>query len=110
MKFLLDQNLSHRLVSDLLVEFPGSSHVRDEDLSSASDDEVWRFAKEEGFTIVSKDTDFLNRGLLRGHPPKVIQLRLGNCSTNRIRDVLLKEKDVIKEFLGNSDESILVLE
>jgi predicted nuclease of predicted toxin-antitoxin system len=110
MKFLLDQNLSHRLISDLLADFPGSRHVREEGLLHASDDEIWRFARDRGFMIVSKDTDFLNRSLLRGHPPKVIQLRLGNCSTGRIREVLLKEKDVIKAFLENPDESLMVLE
>ncbi len=64
MKFLLDQNLSHRLISDLLADFPDSRHVRDENLSHASDDEIWQFAIERGFTIITKDTDFLNRSLL----------------------------------------------
>jgi predicted nuclease of predicted toxin-antitoxin system len=77
MKLLLDQNLSYRLVPDLLGGFPGSRHVRDEGLSHADDSQIWEFAKQQDFAIVSKDTDFFNRSLLRGHPPK------GHSTTTR---------------------------
>lgn len=72
MKLLFDQNLSHRLVGQLAVEYPGSSHVRDAGLATAPDPAVWAFAASNGFVIVSKDTDFQQRALLLGHPPKVV--------------------------------------
>ena len=81
MKLLFDENLSHRLVGQLAAEFPGSTHVRDAGLAAAPDAEVWAYAAANGFVIVSKDTDFQQRALLYGHPPKVIWVRLGNCST-----------------------------
>jgi KTSC domain/Domain of unknown function (DUF5615) len=61
--------------------------VRDLGLDSALDIEVWEHAKQFGFTIVSKDTDFSQRGFLFGPPPKVVWIRLGNCSTKEIEDV-----------------------
>jgi predicted nuclease of predicted toxin-antitoxin system len=51
-KALIDQNLSFRLVDVLLPRFPGSCHVRDVGLAGVDDELVWRFAKDEGFSIV----------------------------------------------------------
>ncbi|AUX45375.1 hypothetical protein SOCE26_068570 [Sorangium cellulosum] len=88
MRLLFDQNLSHRLVTLLAAEFPGSVHVRDVGLSAADDQAVWNYAAQNGFTVVSKDSDFQQRALLYGHPPKVIWIRLGNCTTAAIAALL----------------------
>ncbi len=108
MKLLFDQNLSHRLVGLLAAEFPGSAHVRDAGLSSAPDPNVWAYAAANGFVIVSKDADFQQRALLYGHPPKVIWVRLGNCSTSavaallkmRFTDIEAFEADLLASFLA----------
>ena len=44
MKLLLDQNLSHRLLRDIDVAFPGSQHVADFNLTAEDDEIVWRLA------------------------------------------------------------------
>ncbi|HED03224.1 MAG TPA: hypothetical protein ENI60_00400 [Candidatus Fraserbacteria bacterium] len=88
MKLLFDQNLSHRLVSVLASLYPGSVHVRDLGLKTADDDAVWKYALEHGFTIASKDADFRQRSFLFSHPPKVVWIRLGNCSTQDIEALL----------------------
>ena len=110
MKLLFDQNLSHRLVSQLATEFPGSAHVRDVGLATATDPDVWDYARSNGFVIVSKDTDFQQRALLYGHAPKVVWVRLGNCSTaavaallrSRLADLLAFEVDPNAAFLALS--------
>src|ERR1700722_10188335 len=95
MKLLFDQNLSHKLVGQLSTQFPGSAHVRDVGLAKAPDPAVWVYAKSNDFLIVSKDTDFQQRALLFGHPPKVIWVRLGNCSTSSVLTLLrLRVADV----------------
>ena len=98
MKLLFDQNLSYKLVRSFSGEFPGSAHVRDLGLASALDTEVWEYAKQFDFTIVSKDTDFSQRGFLFGPPPKVVWIRLGNCSTKEIEDVLHSYSAEIRQF------------
>ena len=110
MKLLLDQNLSFRLLRDIDSAFPGSRHVGDLDLTTEDDEKIWRVASDHGFVIVSKDSDFFHRALLRGHPPKVVHLRVGNCATNRIRDLLLNSVTVIHEFISDPVESLLILE
>ena len=98
MKLLLDENLSPRLVRRLLDLFPGLAHVEDCGVGAADDWEIWRFAKENNFAIVSKDSDFYNRAAVYGGPPKVIWLRVGNCTTRETEDLLKRSKSAIEAF------------
>lgn len=109
MKLVFDQNLSFKLVPILDRAFPGSKHVKDFGLTGRDDEAIWKLAADQHFVIVSKDSDFLHRSLLRGHPPKVIQVRMGNCSTRHIRDLFIREESIIKDFLGNPNEALLVI-
>ncbi len=110
MRLLLDQNLSHRLKHSLESAYPGSAHVRDFGLERADESAVWAFAKVEGFAIVSKDSDFHQRSLVFGHPPKVAWLRLGNCSTAEIADALLVSRRTFEAFLLDDGASLLTLD
>ncbi len=109
MKLLLDQNLSHRLLSALVSEYPGSVHVRDVGLSAADDQVVWSYAAQYGLTIVSKDSDFQQRALLYGHPPKVIWVRLGNCTTTAVAALLRARHDDVLAFEADITAALLVL-
>ena len=109
MKALLDQNLSFRLVEVLRPRFPGSVHVRDLGLTGDDDERIWTIPKDDGFVIFSKDNDFLARALVRGHPPQVVQVCMGNASTRRIADLLLQKADDIERFIANNTESVFLL-
>ena len=109
MKLLFDQNLSHRLVSALASEYPDSVHVRDVGLSAADDQVVWAYAAQNGLTIVSKDSDFQQRALLYGHPPKVIWVRLGNCTTIAVAALLRARHDDVLAFEADATAAFLVL-
>ena len=108
MRLLFDQNLSPRLVVLLADLHPGSTHVRNEGLQRADDDTVWAYAIREGFAIMSKDADFHQMSFVLGHPPKVIWIQRGNCSTDEIAallrqrhaDVLAFEQDEMASFLA----------
>ena len=95
MKLLFDQNLSHRLVAAVEPYCPASRHVRQLGLHQATDAAIWRHALDQGFCIVTRDTDFVERALVRGTPPPVICLRGSNTSTDHIRDVLLRHLPAI---------------
>jgi predicted nuclease of predicted toxin-antitoxin system len=109
-KLLFDQNLSRRLVREMDAAFPGSQHVADVKLMMEDDEIVWKYAADHGFVIISKDSDFFHRALLCGHPPKVIYLRVGNCSTQHIRSLLMDNVSLIYEFISDPMESLLILE
>lgn len=109
MKLSFDQNLSQRISEQLRTEFPGSKHVRNVGLATALDEEVWTFARREDFILVSKDTDFQQRALLLGHPPKVTWLRVGNCSTSEAIELLRRRVDDVRAFVSDASASLLVL-
>jgi predicted nuclease of predicted toxin-antitoxin system len=88
MKLLFDQNLSPRLPRLLADIYPESVHVREVGLRDAHDIEIWEYAKAHGYAIVSKDSDFQQRSLLQGAPPKFIWLRVGNCTVKRTEELL----------------------
>lgn len=62
-----------------------------------------------GFVIVSKDSDFHQRSLVFGHPPKVIWVRLGNCSTADIERLLRHNETTIRTFDANPEGAFLGL-
>lgn len=110
MKLLLDQNLSRRLLAELESVFPGSSHVQVLGRDTAVDEEIWSFAKAEGYVIVTKDADFVELSALRGHPPKIVWLNMGNVS-NRVVSAKLRECIAdIRTFLDNTADGVLEIE
>jgi predicted nuclease of predicted toxin-antitoxin system len=83
--------------------------VRDLGLKASKDPVVWDYAARTGYTIVSKDADLRQRSFLYGHPPKVIWIRLGNCSTKRIAQLLRKRRSQIEAFHEEDEASFLSL-
>ena len=88
MKLLYDQNLSPVLAQRLADVFPGSMHVREAALERADDQQIWRFALEHGLAIVTKDSDFQERGQIAATAPRIVWIRRGNCSTAEIETLL----------------------
>lgn len=110
MKLLFDQNLSPSLPGRLAAVYPHSTHIRALGLASALDAEIWEMAKKSNFVLVSKDSDFQQRGLLFGHPPKFIWLRVGNCPVKLIEELLRKHAAAIHSFERDAEKSHLMLE
>jgi len=106
---LFDENLSRHLVIRLADTFPDSSHVSSVGLQGATDREVWQYAGDHGFVVVSKDSDFNDLAFIHGPPPKVIWLRVGNASTDAIAELLALAVDDITAFNSDDQEAVLVL-
>ncbi|WP_199534727.1 DUF5615 family PIN-like protein [Rhodoferax lacus] len=66
MKLLLDENLSRRLVPFLQHAHPESSQVTLLGIESADDASIWQLAKDQGYTIVTRDSDFQELTLVWG--------------------------------------------
>lgn len=109
MKLLLDENLSDRLIYRIVDLYPGSAHVKTLALNNTDDAAIWDYAKANDFVIVSKDADFHQRSLVYGHPPKFVYLRIGNCPTSEITELLRARFGIIMQFGSSKPESILVL-
>src|SRR5437763_8829707 len=98
MKLLFDQNLSPRLVVRLADLYPDSAHVLSLGLDCASDDALWDHARANDYVLVSKDADFNNLAVVRGYPPKVIWLLLGNCTTAQVETALRINHTAVEAF------------
>ena len=110
MKLLFDENLSPRLAEVLADIYPGSNHVHQCGLGSSDDVTIWDYAKTHGFIIVSKDSDFEERSIVLGCPPKVIWLRTRNCATADVENLLRTAFSVVSRFVIDDDETCLVLD
>jgi predicted nuclease of predicted toxin-antitoxin system len=109
-KLLLDENVSDKVVARLSDLFPDCAHVKGVGLARADDATIADCAKTHDSLVLSKDTDFYQRCIALGSPPKFIWLRVGNCTTQAIVDLLRSEHALIRDFIASETERILVLE
>ncbi|MCX6326534.1 MAG: DUF5615 family PIN-like protein [Bacteroidia bacterium] len=103
MKLLFDQNIAYRILKRLSDFYSESSHVKTEDLMNASDIEIWEYAKNNEFTIVSLDSDFNDINLVKGFPPKIIWIKTGNLDTDEIAQLLEKHRLEIEAFFADEN-------
>lgn len=107
MRLLFDQNISFRIDDLIASEFPEAKQVRELQLEDCKDIEIWAYAKDNGFCIVTFDADFIDISNLKGSPPKIIWLRTGNTSTKSIAQKLKERKDVIVDFFEDDEVAFL---
>jgi predicted nuclease of predicted toxin-antitoxin system len=109
MRLLFDHNLSRRLVHHLRDVFPEAIHVSMLGLENAPDMIVWSYAQSNGYTIVTKDSDFNDMGFVHGFPPKILWLRLGNSTTQEIESAIRSQINLIRDFIADPQTGILEL-
>lgn len=109
MRLLFDHNLSPRLVQGLADLYPNASQIFLLGLDRATDLDVWLYAHTNNFIIVTKDSDFSDLSVLRGFPPKVIWLRMGNCTTGEVERTLRTWYAAIMAFVNDPSAGVLEL-
>jgi predicted nuclease of predicted toxin-antitoxin system len=103
MNLLFDQNISFRITKRIKDIFPDSVHVSDCGLQNGEDQEIWEYAKQNDYAIVTFDSDFYDISVISGHPPKVLWIRTGNFTTPEIAKLLSFHQKIIDNFLHHSD-------
>ena len=109
MQLLFDEQLSEELSILLRDVFPDSLHVRQIGAGGAPDSTVWQLAKDRGCLLVTKDEDFHRLSILRGAPPKVVWLRLGNCTTEDVARLLRQHVVDLEAFTDQAEAAFLEL-
>lgn len=87
--------------------YPGSAHVHEYGCDAADDAAIWAYARDHGFTIVTKDSDYEQLSVMKGAPPKVIWLRTGNCTTEALSELFRRREADISSFLTSDTDAIL---
>jgi len=83
MRFLVDAQLPPALARWLGEKGFAATAVRDLGLRDSDDGSIWNFAIAGGWTVMTKDEDFVARGFASADAPCIVWLRIGNC-TNRV--------------------------
>lgn len=95
MKLLFDHL---RILALLPQQFSGSTSVKNEGLINALDLQIWEYAKNNNFIIVTQDSDFNDLNTLNGFPPKIIWIRTGNLKTKAILNILIDNYSELVQF------------
>jgi predicted nuclease of predicted toxin-antitoxin system len=88
MRFLVDAQLPPALAQWIGKRGYSASPVRDLGLRDSDDGSIFNLATEQGWILVTKDEDFVVRCLGIAGAPKVVWLRIGNCTNVRLFSVL----------------------
>ena len=107
MKLLFDENISWRIKKLVDKHFPNSIHVSDIKKSLITDMEIWKYAKQNNFVIVTFDEDFFNIQMIENFPPKIIWLRHGNTATKVLSKKIISLKNTISDFCHNEEQGVL---
>ncbi len=99
MKLILDENISHRLIKKLQSHFSEIISVNQIYPLGIPDRYIWKYAKDNNFSILTFDNDFQDLASLEGPPPKIILLRPGNLKTNEIANLIKSKMAQIINFI-----------
>jgi len=108
-KFLLDFNLSPKLVAMISDLFPQAAHVFTVGMIGETPDPViWEYAKQNGYSVLSADGDFLELSDRLGAPPKLVYLAKMAYRTREAAELIRRNAVRIAEF-SKSDDAVLIL-
>ena len=108
-KILLDQNLSFKIKKEIKDVFSELKPISDLKLSDTDDLNIWQYAKINGYSIITFDADFIDISTIKGFPPEIIWLPMGNSTTYKIVQIISNNQFLITEFLSNHENGCLEL-
>lgn len=108
-KFLIDTQLPPALSKYFLSQGYDSIHTTHfENGHLLQDLQIAAIAIDENRIVVTKDNDFLERFILKGAPPKILLLQLGNIKNAELLKFVEKEMNKITEAFGNDAQLVIV--
>ena len=109
MRLLFDQNISFRVVKQLKALLPDIKSIRECGLFNADDYEIWEYARQNDYTVVTVDKDIPTIGSVKGFPPKIIWLRTGNIK-NQVIVLLFEERSSeFVDFINNEQTGCMMI-
>ena len=102
--------LDHQLPPALKVFFAERGieaiHVSEVGMQSQTDRAVWTFAKSNNMQIVSKDEDFLFLAAQDPAGPRLIWVRLGNCSNAALLEAFERLWPQLEKWMSTEDRVV----
>ena len=108
MKIWIDAHISPGIAAWINETFEcDASSLRGIGLRDADDIEIFEKARFENVVFITKDSDFVDLVETRGAPPKIVLLRCGNTSNQRLRQIFAAH---LKEVIGRFAEGETIVE
>jgi len=104
MRFLIDANLPFKLAQTLKDK--GYDVIHTDDLPNkerTTDKEIRKIAIDQNYTIISKDSDFLDSHLLQRIPTKLLFVATGNIINKDLIDLFNKNFEAINILFDSYD-------
>lgn len=99
MKWVIDENLPFQIGRELALDDLHVTRIGEQ----ITDGELWDHAKQHDMIILTRDTDFFDRFLLLGPPPKVVWIRPGNLTKQRMGDEMVRRWGTIESSIQKHD-------
>ena len=76
-------------------------------MNNCTDEKIWQFARQNGYTVVTFDADFFDIVTLKGFPPKIIWLRSGNLTTSELAERIILNYSIMDSFINSPEQFCL---
>jgi predicted nuclease of predicted toxin-antitoxin system len=110
-RFIVDTQLPPSLAEFFKRRGFDAKHVIDYPQGAlTTDEEIIRIAKEELRIIVTKDSDFMNYYFLKGFPPAILLLQLGNIKNSKLFAFLDKLMEPTITCYSNNTARFIIIQ
>ncbi|MDQ1267066.1 MAG: hypothetical protein QG635_2219 [Bacteroidota bacterium] len=107
MKILIDMNLSPKWVDVFKANNYEAVHWSSIGENSAPDEEIFKYAKENGYIIFTSDLDFSKLLYLsNNYQPSVIQVRSQDLRINALKNLVLS---MLTKYSGFLEQGAIVI-
>lgn len=99
-KLLIDAQLPHLMCE--IFNSKGVDAIHVDDLPSgdeSTDGEIITFADQNGYMVVSKDTDFYHSHMLHQRPARLLLIQTGNIKNRELFDLIRRNEEIIKRYI-----------
>lgn len=103
--FICDVHIPPRLAIALRASGFEAVHVLDIGLEAADDIKIWNYARTKDAIVVTKDRDFIALASIEG-TPRIILIRLGNCSNRRLQEKFFELLPGIQELFDSGQQLV----
>lgn len=70
--------------------------------SRTKDNAISKFADEQDFIVITKDSDFRDSYFIKQTPKKLIKINLGNISNNELKDIIINHLNILRRLYSQS--------
>jgi predicted nuclease of predicted toxin-antitoxin system len=110
LRFIVDTQLPPSLAEFLRRRNIDATHVIDYSRGAlTSDKEIIEIAINEYRIVITKDSDFMDYYLLKGCPPSILLLQLGNIKNSELFEFLNKQMNQIISLFTESEDRLVIV-